>query len=123
VRTDETDKLFQEVALDLVMSRSFDRLPVGVRGMDCKSTLRRALDVESEFQLSIVGGNLEAGKFRRQSGSDICLYFSLKFLASGRFKRRGRRIGCMGDESAPGLRLDAVGEVRDETLEVNLARL
>ena len=84
--TDKTDKLFQEVALDLVMSSAFDGLPVGVRGMDCKSTVRSALNVEGEFRLSIVGGNLESGEFRSKSCRDVFLDLLLKFLARGRFE-------------------------------------
>ena len=65
--------------------------------MDCKPTFWRALDVEGEFQFSVVGWNLEAGELRGQSGGDVCLDLLLKFLArkppraAGRWDRwRGR---------------------------------
>ena len=81
--------------------------------MDGEVASGLALDVESEFEFLIFERELQAGEFRGQASGDVCLDLLLQFLARGGLERRDCGIGGVGDESAFGLGLDAVGEMRD----------
>ena len=59
------DELFCEVALDLFMRGSLDRLCVRIRRMDGEAAPGLALDMEGEFELLIFERELQAREFRR----------------------------------------------------------
>jgi hypothetical protein len=119
----KADELFCEVALDLFMGSSFDRLRVRVGGMDSETASRLALDVKGVFDSLIVERELQTRKFRGEAGGNVFLDLSLQFLACGRLERLDFRIARVGDESTFGFGLDAIGELRDETLQVHVPEL
>lgn len=59
------DELLCEVALDLFMRSSLDRLCVRIRRMDGETAPGLALDMEGEFELLIFERELQAREFRR----------------------------------------------------------
>jgi hypothetical protein len=117
------DELFCEVALDLFMRGSLDRLCFRIRGMDGEAASGLGLDMEGEFELLIFERELQAREFRRKAGGDVCLDLSLQFLARWGLERRDCGIGSVSDESAFGLGLDSIGEMRDQAFEFHVARL
>jgi hypothetical protein len=116
-------ELLYEVTFDLHMAGSFDRLSVRVGGIDGEAACRLVLDMEGKFELLIFERELQAWKFRGETGSNVCLDLLLQFFARGGFERWDCGIGSVRDESAFGPGLDAISEMRDKALEVHVARL
>src|SRR5579859_235189 len=113
----ELEKLFCEGALDLLVRRAFDRRRVRVRRLNAEFASRLALDVKGELEPAVLRRQLQPGELRRQTRGDRGLNLLLQFLARGRLQRRHRRIGGVRNESAFGLRLNAIGKLRDQALE------
>ncbi len=75
--------------------------------------------MECEVALAAIRWGFQGGEFSGNGGEDSLLDFLLQFLAGGRFERGNRGVRGMSDESALRLGLDAIGELRDQALEIH----
>ena len=87
--------------------------------MDAESAAGPGFDVEIELGSLAFGRQFQSGELLRHRVGNGGLNFLLQLLARSSFEWSNIGIAGVGDESAFGLGLDAVGESRDDAFEVH----